>query len=124
MEKGDPRHRLSVCTRCLLEQGQPGLRLRQALRVAMSPELSRTFRIDGVACMAGCERPLTVGFSAAGKASYLFGDIDAERDAAHLLAFAELYASLADGWCNEGARPAGLAGKTMARIPGFKEKST
>lgn len=74
--------------------------------------------VEGIACMAGCDRPVTVGFSAPGKASYLFGDIDPERDPAHLLAFARLYVSLADGWCSERHRPAGLAGKVLARIPG------
>lgn len=67
--------------------------------------------------MAGCERPLTVAFSAPGKASYLFGDIEPDRDASDLIAFARLYRALPDGWCNEGQRPAGLAGKTLARIP-------
>ena len=68
--------------------------------------------------MAGCSRPLTVGFQAPGKAAYLFGSIDARADAGDLVRFAKLYASLADGWCNSGQRPAGLVGKTLARIPG------
>ena len=67
--------------------------------------------------MAGCARPLTVAFQAPGKASYLFGSIDAEADAGDLVRFARLYASLADGWCNSGQRPPRLAGKTLARIP-------
>ena len=76
------------------------------------------YAVEGIACMAGCARPLTVAFQAAGKASYLFGSIDRQTDAAELLEFAKLYASLADGWCNSGQRPAGLAAKTLARIPG------
>ena len=34
-----------------------------------------------------------------------------------LTAFGALYDSLPDGWCTEGERPAGLRGKTLARIP-------
>ncbi|WP_420351063.1 DUF1636 family protein [Paenirhodobacter sp.] len=68
--------------------------------------------------MAGCDRPLAVAVTAPGKASYLFGGIDVERDAPHLIDFARLYRSLPDGWCNEGQRPRGLAGKVLARIPG------
>jgi ABC-type uncharacterized transport system YnjBCD ATPase subunit len=45
------------------------------------------FRIETVACMAGCERPLAVAFQAAGKATYLFGDIDAENDAPGAVVF-------------------------------------
>lgn len=120
MENGDFRHSISVCTRCLMAQGQPGLRLQRTLRVLMDAGLAETFSIDGIACMAGCDRPVTVGFSAVGKASYLFGDIDADSDAGHLLEFARLYFSLADGWCSERHRPVGLAGKIIARVPGVE----
>ena len=58
-----------------------------------------------------------MAYSAPGKASYLFGDIDPDRDAADLIDFAHLYRSLPDGWCRESERPSGLAGKTIARIP-------
>lgn len=75
------------------------------------------FRPAEIDCMAGCGRPLTVAFSAPGKASYLFGDIEPDRDTFHLLDFASFYRSLPDGWCNERQRPRALAGKTLARIP-------
>lgn len=97
--------------------GPPGARLQTRLRALLDADLAADFRIRGAACMAGCDRKLTVAFSAQDKASYLFGDIDAEKDAGHLIAFAHVYRSLADGWCNEGDRPPGLAGKTLARIP-------
>ena len=103
-----------------MAQRQPGARLQRALRALMDAELAETFLIDGIPCMAGCDRPLTVGFSAVGKASYLFGGVDADRDAEHLLEFARLYSSLADGWCSERHRPVGLAGKIIARIPGVE----
>lgn len=120
MGNGDFRHRISVCTRCLMAEGQPGVRLQRTLRALMDGGLAEMFFVGGIPCMAGCDRPVTVGFSAVGKASYLFGDVDAGRDAGHLLEFARLYSSLADGWCSERHRPVGLAGKIIARIPGVE----
>ncbi|HEY6633160.1 MAG TPA: DUF1636 domain-containing protein [Rhizobiaceae bacterium] len=75
------------------------------------------FAIETVACMAGCDRPLAVGFRAEGKASFLFGDINPDTDVDALSGFAGLYRALPDGWCSEAQRPAGLRGKTIARIP-------
>ncbi|MBZ9992953.1 DUF1636 family protein [Mesorhizobium sp. BH1-1-4] len=115
------RHQIIVCTLC--RDVPTGVRSGEALcaelrsRLSAQPDLMRDFTVEGVACMAGCARPLAVAFQAPGKAAYLFGSIDAEADAGDLVRFARLYASLADGWCNSGQRPPRLAGKTLARIP-------
>jgi predicted metal-binding protein len=117
-------HRIIVCTLC--RDIPTGIRsgeslcadLRSRLAAYHESALADCFTIEGVECMAGCARPLTVAFQAPGKASYLFGSIDAEADAGDLVRFARLYASLADGRCNSGQRPPRLAGKTLARIPG------
>ncbi|AEH89504.1 MULTISPECIES: DUF1636 family protein [Mesorhizobium] len=113
-------HRIIVCTLC---RGVPsGIRSGESLYILRSrlsaPAVAQGFTVEGVECMAGCARPLTVAFQAPGKAAYLFGSIDAQADAGDLARFASLYASLADGWCNSGQRPPRLAGKTVARIPG------
>lgn len=110
-----------MCVRCL--EGKPGALLKARLR-ALLEDGPDDFSVAGVTCMAGCGHPLTVAFTAPGKASYLFGDINAECDAADLIAFARLYRSLPDGWCNEGQRPPGLAGKTLARIPADPPRRT
>ncbi|MER9305863.1 DUF1636 family protein [Mesorhizobium sp. M0293] len=119
----DPIHRIIVCTLCRdvptgIRSGE-GLSadLRSRLSVHCEPAVAHGFAVEGVDCMAGCARPLTVAFQAQGKATYLFGSIDAQADVGDLVRFAGLYASLADGWRNSGQRPAGLAGKTLARIP-------
>ena len=117
-------HRIIVCTLC--RDIPTGIRsgeslcadLRSRLSAHHEPDVAHGFTVEGVECMAGCAWPLTVAFQAPGKAAYLFGSIDAQADADDLVRFARLYASLADGWCNSGQRPAGLAGKTLARIPG------
>lgn len=104
-----------VCTRC--RDPLSGTFAAQKLVPKLEAAALDGFAVETVACMAGCDRPLAVAFRAAGKATFLFGDIDAEHDAGALAEFAELYRSLPDGWCNEGQRPAGLRGKTLARIP-------
>jgi predicted metal-binding protein len=115
MDANAASYAIIVCTRCRnpLDGAAAAERLLSRLR---------KFGVDGfavetVACMAGCDRPLAVGFRAEGKASFLFGDIRPDTDLGALSAFAELYRSLPDGWCNELQRPAGLRGKTIARIP-------
>ncbi len=121
---GSIDHRIIVCTLCrdLVTGVRSGESLCSDLRSRLSvynePAVAQGFAVEGVACMAGCSRPLTVAFQAPGKAAYLFGSIDARADVGDLVRFARLYASLADGWCSSGQRPAGLAGKTLARNPG------
>ena len=117
------KHTIHVCTRCRGGNGQPGLLLLGRLQDLLAARTTCDLVLGGVGCMAGCDRPLTVGFSAPGKASYLFGDIDPDLHAQALLEFADLYTSLLGGWCNEGQRPAGLAGKIIARIPAPAEHS-
>ncbi|MCR6719455.1 MAG: DUF1636 family protein [Chitinophagaceae bacterium] len=120
MEGAEPGHSIVVCAHCCGRQtieGLPGGRLISLLHALFDGDLAGEFRFAEADCMAGCGRPLAVAFLAPGKVSYLFGDIDPDRDALHLLTFARLYRSLSDGWCNEGQRPRELKGKTLARIP-------
>ncbi|WP_051242678.1 DUF1636 family protein [Stappia stellulata] len=113
-------HRITVCTAC---GGGPndaqrmGNRLLARLADALETADCGPFEVTGVRCMAGCARACTVAFQASGKASYLFGEIDPDTDIPPLIAFAAQYAGLEDGWSSQGSRPAGLIGKTLARIP-------
>lgn len=116
MDARAPNYAIIVCTRC--RDPLSGA----ALAERLIPKLEEAARHDGfvvetVGCMAGCDRPLAVGFRAEGKASFLFGGIEPAADAEALTAFGTLYNSLPDGWCNESQRPARLKGKTLARIP-------
>lgn len=106
---------IAICSRCG-GSGEPGRQLAAALLPMAAAE---GFRVETVACFAGCDRPLAVAFTAPAKASYLFGDIFLESDVEALLSFGRLYRSLPDGWSKESDRPAGLRGKTVARIPFF-----
>ncbi|OHV83876.1 DUF1636 domain-containing protein [Ensifer sp. LCM 4579] len=104
---------IAVCNRCG-GASQPGAELAAHL-MPLGP--GEGFRVETVVCFAGCERPLAVAFTAPAKAAFLFGDIDPVADADSLVSFGRLYRDLSDGWCRESERPAGLRGKTLARIP-------
>ena len=115
-------HKISICVSCRHKDSEcrPGFELIQKLQqaiVASDNALEGDFQISGVACMAGCDRPCTVAYHGSKKATYLFGDIDPDENIEDLLAFAIQYATLEDGWCSSTARPEGLSGKTLARVP-------
>jgi len=113
------RHHIHVCTACRDREADllPGDALILALRAGLPAcGLSDAFAVSGVNCMAGCARPCTVGFQADGKAAWLFGDLT-PADAPDLLAFAQLYAALPDGWCRSTERPGKLSQTALARIP-------
>ncbi|PWJ15887.1 DUF1636 family protein [Jannaschia seohaensis] len=115
------RHRISVCTSCRHKgtECRPGLELIARLRAALDAAgaVAEEFEISGVACMAGCDRPCTIAYHADAKATYLFGDIAPEEDICDLVAFAQQYRGLEDGWCAATVRPGKLRTGTLARIP-------
>lgn len=116
MTNAKPAYAIIVCSRCRSPIAG-ALAAQELIAELRARPAAAGFTIETVACMAGCDRPLAVAFTAPGKASFLFGDIEPQRDADALLNFGDLYAGLDNGWCNEGQRPAGLKGKILARIP-------
>lgn len=107
-------HRIVVCSTC---EGTDGKGFAARLRVGLA-DRSMEFTVQDHDCMSNCGRPLSVAFSAPGKATYLFGDIDPAGDLEDTLALAALYAECADGWI-EDARPAGrLRQCLIGRVPG------
>ena len=83
-------HRIVVCSTC---EGTDGKGFAARLRAAFS-ERGMEFTVQDHDCMSNCGRPLSVAFSAAGKAK------------------------CADGWI-EDARPAGrLRHCLIGRVPG------
>ena len=110
-------HTILICTTCN-GAGEAG-----RLRAALSGRIPEGFALRAVDCMAGCRRPVTVGFQATGKAQYLFGDIETDRDAEALARFAHQYLASKTGWTCAGERPAELCDKTLARLPGIRAEA-
>jgi len=99
---------------------RPGLKLIEKLQQAISavgPAVVDDFSVSGLACMTGCCRPCTVVYHASRKATYMFGDIDRDENIADLVALAEQYATVDDGWCSSILRANGHLDKALARTP-------
>ncbi len=116
------KHHIFICTSCKHKGSthRPGYELIRKLRAAIDAAggpLADDFSISGVACMAACDTPCTVGYQAEKKAAYLFGDIEPEQDIAELVAFARLYQSYEDGWFPGKIYPEKLRNHTLARVP-------
>jgi predicted metal-binding protein len=107
----NPIHFLLICETC------KGTDAANAIRKALTNRLPSGFTMRMVSCMAGCDRPTTVGFQAAGKAQYLFGDISSSQDVDALAQFARQFHDSSDGWTNATDRPRALFEKTLARLP-------
>ena len=111
-----PDHFLLICTTCA------GPKAAARMRAALAPDLPEGFAIRPVDCMAGCDHPVTVGFQAPGKASYLFGPITGDADMAGVAEFAHQYAAHETGWTSASDRPQALYHKTLARLPWVKAR--
>jgi predicted metal-binding protein len=121
-----PTTELIICTTCRpagADRSAPaaGQTLLDAVQQAWlgRPALpGPALRLRGIACLSGCSRACTVALQAAGKPSYVFGDLAADADtAAQLLVCAELHAGRADGQLARNDRPPGLRNQLVLRLP-------
>jgi predicted metal-binding protein len=115
------RTTIHVCTTCRAadeplepKEARAGARLYQ--------ELSRDPASDGfdvipVECLSVCKRPVTIGFSAPGKWSYIYGDFSPDHSADTILRAAQLYADAPDGLIPWRERPDPIKRGVVARIP-------
>lgn len=104
-------HFVLICSTC---QGEIEAK---AAKASLDATLPPGFATRMIACMAGCERPMTVGLQAEGKAQYLFGDIQSPADLDAIAAFARQFRDSDDGWTSATDRPPALLFKTLARLP-------
>lgn len=115
---------LSICFRCKPE-GWPGDAdaRRPGADLADEIEAEATRRgidlevLRDVRCMSQCKRPCVVAFSGEGRFTYLFGDLDPERDAAAVLDAFALYRTRPDGFMERFERPEVLQAGILGRVP-------
>ena len=69
-----------------------------------------------VECLSVCKRPVTIGFSAAGKWTYLYGDFPLDSAPA-IIDAARLYNGASEGLIPWDQRPAALKTGVIARTP-------
>jgi predicted metal-binding protein len=107
-----------VCTTCQrsdVARTEDELRSGEILHAALS-ELS-PYKVEAVTCMNNCVNGCTVGFGAAGKWTYVFGDVAPGRDEDAVIAVAAIHAEPGDGQIPWGRRPETLKRKTVSRTP-------
>jgi predicted metal-binding protein len=124
----NPQHCLFVCTTCgsKWEDGRrigtsEGERLLQELQALHQDwDLAAEFPIQAVGCMSACSRSCAISFAAAGKHTYLFGDIapqDPSIALSNILDCAEKYYQHPTGVLPWAERPAPLKQGILAKIP-------
>jgi predicted metal-binding protein len=119
-----PRHALNVCVSCRPAGTPPdaprdGRKLFDTIAALHAAwPLRADVVLNGVECMSGCDRACTVGLSAPGKPSYLFGDkTPTIETAAAALELAARYLVSETGTLPRGERPAIFRSRILARIP-------
>ncbi|MDR3493550.1 MAG: DUF1636 domain-containing protein [Ancalomicrobiaceae bacterium] len=115
-----------VCISCRAEgealeprEQRAGARLHRALVTAAAAE-GRDIAIVPVDCMSVCKRPVTVGLSAPGKWTYIYGDfakVAPEAAAAIILDGLARYEAAGDGIIPWKERPEALKRGVIARLP-------
>ncbi|MGB3514468.1 MAG: DUF1636 domain-containing protein [Microcoleaceae cyanobacterium] len=123
-------HILFVCTTCasVWKEGKPqGISggkklLEQLFQQHKGWELNQKFLIQPVECMSACSHACAVSFAAAGKHTYVFGDLPYQTEnlvetSTAILECADLYCSKSDGLLAWSERPELLKKGVLARIP-------
>ncbi|NJO78537.1 MAG: DUF1636 domain-containing protein [Cyanobacteria bacterium RM1_2_2] len=85
-------------------------------------ELRENFALQPIKCMGVCERDCAIAFIAAGKRTYLFGNLPTddsclEETASAVLNCAQQYHAQSDGVLSYFDRPELLKTRVLARIP-------
>ena len=118
-------HTLFVCTACASvwkdgkREGKSGGQhlLEQINELHKNWDLREDFPIQEVECMSACSRSCAVSFAAAGKYTYLFGDLPVNESAAAVLQCASQYYAKPDGLLPWSERPEPLKRGILAKIP-------
>ena len=117
-----------VCTTCRVqgtsrEEPADGLGLLDAVQTALwtaegEHNAPLNIRLQGQACMSGCNRACTLAIQAAGKWSYYWGDLTPDAETAtQVVASALMHQCKLDGELPWGSRPERLKIGVLARLP-------
>ncbi len=101
---------------------RPGLLLARATKRAAE---GTPLNVQRVRCLANCNRALSAAMRREGGWAYVFGELEADRDAEALVKGARLLALAADGLMPWRGRPDVLKRGLIARVPpiDFPEES-
>ncbi len=118
-------HTLFICTTCASvwkegkRVGTSGgqLLLNQLTEIYQNWELAPEFSLQAVECMSACNSPCIVTFAAAGKFTYVFGNLPVDGSASAVLECASQYYAKTDGLLPWSERPEPLKKGIVAKIP-------
>jgi predicted metal-binding protein len=118
-------HTLFICTTCASvwkegkRVGTSGgqLLLNQLTEIYQNWELAPEFSLQAVECMSACNSPCVVTFAAAGKFTYVFGNLPVDGSASAVLECASQYYAKTDGLLPWSERPEPLKKGIVAKIP-------
>ena len=111
------RPRLAVCVTCRAGvEDETAVRPGRTLFEALAARCGDDVELMPVECLSLCERGCSAAISAAGKWSYLLGELD-EAKADDLLAYARAYAVSRTGLVLPSKRPASLVSMVKGRMP-------
>jgi predicted metal-binding protein len=119
-ESVEERTRVLVCITCRasadpVDAPRKGPALADATQHALGDDLD--IEVKRVRCLGNCNRGLSAAIRRDKAWTYVFGDLDAERDGPTLIAGARLLAGSTDGLMPWRGRPEPLKRGLIARVP-------
>jgi predicted metal-binding protein len=118
-----------VCVSCAPRAentARPGAILAQSLNARLAELGAAGIKVREVECLAVCKRPSTIAMTAAGKWTYIIGDLLAEEHVNDIAAAALAFQRSANGIVPWAERPAPFRKGVIARVPplGFEQPAT
>jgi predicted metal-binding protein len=118
-----------VCVSCAPRAentARPGAILAQSLNARLAELGAAGIKVREVECLAVCKRPSTIAMTAAGKWTYIIGDLLAKEHVNDIAAAALAFQRSANGIVPWAERPVPFRKGVIARVPplGFEQPAT
>jgi predicted metal-binding protein len=117
----DSQATVFICVSCKSENTNPDIRpgrlLLDAVSAALADRGETRIAARPVECLAVCKRPCTVALAAAGKWTYVVGDLDAPSNTDDIISAALGFAASDTGIVPWRDRPQSFRRGVVARIP-------
>ena len=120
MMAGDrPRVTAFICVTCRGAGGdeRPGRLLFEAVTRSLHVRTGSNVTVTPVECLSVCKRPCTIALTAAGKWTYVVGDLDPDADVDDVITMAVRYGQTNDGIVPWRERPLSFRKGVVSRIP-------
>jgi predicted metal-binding protein len=114
-----------ICISCKGQEAtteKPGQFLFDIVTTSLSTRSDNAVTITPVECLAVCKRPCTVALAAAGKWTYVVGDLDPQTNVDDIITAAFSYRAAGDGIIPWRQRPQSFRKGIVSRVPplGFR----